>query len=220
MSQLINSESFHGLTLSVVGTGGGGGGGGVSKITSNNGSITLSPSGGTGVVDLTAVPSGVQLIKSTNGTLTITREPFGVNNLAVNFPEPSGVQSITSTDGSITITSNGRGVDDLSINNKPPPSTIFTSEFTLSASNLTYSNVDMAYYFIIPTDAYGLNVLTSNTKQSATMTNTTSISDASSCWIITSNLEILDGTKQIKIWFSNVPLMSNTISFTLVIYSF
>lgn len=87
MAQLINSNNFDGLTLSVVGSGGGGGSG-IQQITSVDNSITITSS---------VTPNGQ------------------IDDLSVNFPEPSGVQSIESKDNSITITSTN-GVDDLSVN--------------------------------------------------------------------------------------------------------
>jgi len=146
MSQLINSDCFNGLTLSVVGIGGGGAG--VSQITSADGSITLNPTGGTGDVDLSVnfpEPSGVQSITSSDNSITITKTEDGADDLSVNFPLiPAGVSSLNSltsniniVDGTNTTVNVNSEANTISINVPPFPTTDRTSTVLVAGGVIT-----------------------------------------------------------------------------------
>lgn len=135
---------------------------GVSKITSTDNSVSLNPSSGVGVVDLSIPASNnVKSITSTNNSVTVTAVA-GVNNLAVNFPvsaitstdnsvsissnagivnlsvaTSTGVQAITSLDGSLAITSNA-GVDNLQVNFPTPA----VKSIISTDNSVTISKVD------------------------------------------------------------------------------
>lgn len=107
MAQLINSNNFDGLTLSVVGSGGGSG---IQQITSQDGSISITSNiTPNGQIDDLSVnfpePSGVQSIESKDNSITIT-STNGVDNLSVNFPV--SVENLNGLSGLITIV----GTDD------------------------------------------------------------------------------------------------------------
>jgi hypothetical protein len=120
MAELINSSVFNGVTVAVVGSGGGGGG--VTKLTSTDGSVSLTPETGIGEVNLSVVYpvpvesvlslnsliNNITLVDGTNTTVTTNSE---ANTIAINIDLPANKpfsnNIYVSNDGGDDLTGNG-----------------------------------------------------------------------------------------------------------------